>query len=89
MQVLEQAIKATGTLDDDKLAEYLHKNTFKTIVGDIRFNELGEWADARVIMVQFQNIQGSGLEQYMTGHKQVIVYPNDLRDGDLEYPFSK
>jgi branched-chain amino acid transport system substrate-binding protein len=89
MQVLEQAIKATGTLDDDKLAEYLHKNTFKTIVGDIRFNELGEWADARVIMVQFQNIQGSGLEQYMTGHKQVIVYPNDLRDGELEYPFSK
>jgi len=89
MQVLEQAIKATGTLDDDKLAQYIHKNTFKTIVGDIRFNELGEWADARVIMVQFQNIQGSGLEQYMTGHKQVIVYPNDLRDGDLESPFSK
>lgn len=89
MQVLEQAIKATGTLDDDKLAQYIHKNTFKTIVGDIRFNELGEWADARVIMVQFQNIQGSGLEQYMTGHKQVIVYPNDLRDGELEYPFSK
>jgi branched-chain amino acid transport system substrate-binding protein len=89
MQVLEQAIKATGTLDDDKLADYIHKNTFKTIVGDIRFNELGEWADARVIMVQFQNIQGTGLEQYMTGHKQVIVYPNDLRDGDLEYPFSK
>ena len=87
MQVLEQAIKATGTLDDDKLADYIHKNTFKTIVGDIRFNELGEWADARVIMVQFQNIQGTGLEQYMTGHKQVIVYPNDLRDGELEYPF--
>jgi len=73
MQVLEQAIKATSTLDDDKLAQYIHKNTFKTIVGDIRFNELGEWADARVIMVQFQNIQGSGLEQYVTGHKQVIV----------------
>ena len=89
MQILEQAIKATGTLDDDKLADYIHKNTFKTIVGDVRFNELGEWADARVIMVQFQNIQGTGLEQYMTGHKQVIVYPNDLRDGDLEYPFSK
>src|SRR3954447_7581221 len=89
MQVLEQAIKATGTLDDDKLADYIHKNTFKTIVGDVRFNELGEWADPRVIMVQFQNIQGAGLEQYMTGHKQVIVYPNDLKDGDLEYPFSK
>ena len=81
MQVLEQAIKATGTLDDDKLADYIHKNTFKTIVGDIRFNELGEWADARAIMVQFQNIQGTGLEQYMTGHKQVIVYPTTMRTG--------
>jgi hypothetical protein len=40
-------------------------------------------------MVQFQNIQGTGLEQYLTGHKQAIVYPSDLRDGDLEYPFSK
>ena len=89
MQVLEQAIKATGTLDDDKLADYIHKNAFKTIVGDISFNELGEWADARAIMVQFQNIQGTGLEQYMTGHKQVIVYPNELRDGELEYPFAK
>jgi branched-chain amino acid transport system substrate-binding protein len=89
MQILEQAIKATGTLDDDKLADYIHKNTFKTIVGDVRFNELGEWASARAIMVQFQNVQGSGLEQYITGHKQVIVYPNELRDGELEYPFAK
>ncbi len=89
MQILEQAIKATGTLDDDKLADYIHKNTFKTIVGDIRFNELGEWANARPIIVQFQNIQGTGLEQYMTGHKQVIVYPAEFKDGELEYPFAK
>jgi branched-chain amino acid transport system substrate-binding protein len=89
MQILEQAIKATGTLDDDKLADYIHKNTFKTIVGDIRFNELGEWANARPIIVQFQNIQSTGLEQYMTGHKQVIVYPAEFKDGELEYPFAK
>ena len=79
MQVLEQAIKATGSLNDDKLAEYIHANTFNTIVGDISFNELGEWANARPIMVQFQNIQGTGLEQYMTGHKQVISYPPNTR----------
>ena len=88
MQVLEQAIKATGSLNDDKLAEYIHKNAFNTIVGDISFNELGEWANARAIMVQFQNIQGTGLEQYMTGHKQVIVYPPTW-DGELEHPFAK
>jgi branched-chain amino acid transport system substrate-binding protein len=89
MQVLEQAVKDTGTLDNDKLANHIHTTGFKTIVGEIKFNELGEWANARPIMVQFQNIQGSGLEQYMTGHKQVIIYPAEYRDGDLQYPFAK
>src|SRR5262245_6976965 len=89
MQVLEQAVKATGSLSDDKLAAYIHANAFNTIVGEIRFNDLGEWAQARAIMVQFQNIQGNGLEQYMTGHKQVIVYPTDYKDGELEQPFAK
>jgi branched-chain amino acid transport system substrate-binding protein len=83
MQVLEQAIKATGGLNDDKLAEHIHKTAFSTIVGEIKFNELGEWANARPIMVQFQNIQGNGLEQYMTGHKQVIVHPAEYKDGEL------
>ena len=74
-----------AALNDDKLAEHIHKNAFDTIVGEIRFNELGEWATARPIVVQFQNVQGSGLEQYMTGHKQVIVYPPEYKDGELEY----
>lgn len=89
MQILEQAIKATGGLNDDALAKYIHANTFKTIVGDIKFNELGEWENARPIVVQFQNIQGSGLEQYMSGRKQVIVYPPEYKDGDLIVPFAK
>jgi branched-chain amino acid transport system substrate-binding protein len=89
MQVLEQAVKATGTLDNEKLAEYIHANTFNTIVGEIKFDELGEWANARVIMVQFQNIEGNGLDQYMTGHKQVIVYPPEYADGKLDQPFAK
>jgi branched-chain amino acid transport system substrate-binding protein len=89
MQVLEQAVKATGTLDNEKLAAYIHANAFNTIVGEIKFDELGEWANARVIMVQFQNIEGNGLDQYMTGHKQVIVYPPQYADGKLDQPFAK
>src|SRR5262245_20089942 len=89
MQVLEQAIKATGSLDDGKLADYIHQNAFNTIVGEVRFNELGEWATARLLVVQFQNVQGSGLDQYMTGHKQVILYPPEYKDGELEAPFAK
>jgi len=89
MQVLQQAITATGSLNDDKLAAYIHGNSFNTIVGEIRFNDLGEWADARTLMIQFQGIQGQGLEQYLTGHRQVIVYPAEYKEGDLEQPFAK
>jgi branched-chain amino acid transport system substrate-binding protein len=89
MQVLEQAIKATGSLDDAKLADYIHKNAFGTIVGEIRFDEKGEWAKPRLLMIQFQNIEGSSLDQYRTGGKQVILYPPEYKDGELQKPFSK
>ena len=89
MQVLEQAVKATGSLDDGKLADYIHKNTFNTIVGEIRFDEKGEWAKPRLLMVQFQNVQGGNLDQYMTSGKQVILYPPEYKDGDLQQPFGK
>jgi branched-chain amino acid transport system substrate-binding protein len=89
MQVLEQAVTATGTLDDDKLAAYIHKTAFQTIVGEIKFNDLGEWAVARPIVLQFQNVQGAGIDQFKTGHKQVIVYPPQYKDGELQHPYGK
>jgi len=89
MEVLEQAIQATGSLDDGTLADYIHKNAFKTIVGEIRFDARGEWATPRLLMVQFQNVQGDGLDQYLTGHKQVILYPPEYKDGEVLSPISK
>ena len=89
MQVLEQAISTTKSLDDDTLAKYIHQNTFNTIVGEIRFDELGEWRTPRMLIVQFQNVQGSDLQQYLTGHRQVILYPAQYKDGELEQPFAK
>jgi branched-chain amino acid transport system substrate-binding protein len=89
MQILEQAVKATGSLDDGKLADYIHKSAFNTIVGEIRFDEKGEWAKPRLLMVQFQNVQGGNLDQYMTSGKQVILYPPGYKDGELQQPFAK
>jgi hypothetical protein len=60
-----------------------------TIVGEIRFNGLGEWATARMLVAQFQNVQGSGLDQYLIGHKQVVLYPPEYKNGELEAPFAK
>jgi len=89
MQVLEQAIKATGSLDDGKLAEYIHKSAFNTIVGGIRFDAKGEWATPRLLLVQFQNVDGNNLDQYRTAGKQVILYPPEYKDGELQHPFAK
>jgi branched-chain amino acid transport system substrate-binding protein len=82
MQVLEQAITATGSLDDGKLADYMHKSTFKTVVGDFTFDKRGEWSKPRVLMVQFKNIKGSGTEQYLRGGTQTVIYPPEYKDGD-------
>ncbi len=89
MQVIEQAVKATQSLDDGKLADYIHKNEFNTIVGNIRFDAKGEWATPRLLMVQLQNIQGNGVDQYRTPGKQVILYPPQYKDGQLQYPFAQ
>src|SRR2546423_574548 len=50
MQVLEQAITAVGSLDEDKLAQYMHSHPFKTIVGDLAFGPDGEWTEARPLV---------------------------------------
>jgi branched-chain amino acid transport system substrate-binding protein len=88
MQVLEQAITATRSLDNDKLSDYIHKNTFKTIVGDFSFDQNGEWSKPRVLMIQFQNVKGSGLEQYGKEGAVAVVYPPEFKDGSLQ-PYSK
>lgn len=87
MQILEQAIKAVGSLDDGKLAEYIHKETFKTVVGDIRFSPGGEWAEPRILLVQYQNIVGADVEQFKQAGKQVILYPPNLKSGTVKGPF--
>jgi branched-chain amino acid transport system substrate-binding protein len=87
MQIIEQAIKAVGSLDDEELAKFIHKTTFKTVVGDIKFDSSGEWAEPRILLVQYQNIIGTDVEQFKQAGKQVIVYPPKYKSGELKTPF--
>jgi branched-chain amino acid transport system substrate-binding protein len=64
LQVLEQAPTATNSLDDGKLADYMRQATFKTVIGDVKFGAKGEWAKARVLQTQFQNIKGNDINQF-------------------------
>jgi branched-chain amino acid transport system substrate-binding protein len=40
-QVLQQAVEATGGFGNTALIEYLHANTFNTVVGELGFDECG------------------------------------------------
>lgn len=89
MQVLGQAIAATKTLDNDKLAQYMHSHPFHTIVGDLSFGAGGEWTQARPIWVQYHSIKGHGFEQFRHSGTVTILAPAKYKTGDLVYPYTK
>jgi branched-chain amino acid transport system substrate-binding protein len=89
LQVLQQAIGATESLDDAKLGDYIRTNTFKTVVGDVRFGANGELAQSRLLQAQFQNIKSNDLAQFKDIPTQVVVAPAEYGSGSLIYPYEK
>jgi branched-chain amino acid transport system substrate-binding protein len=88
-QMLEQAITATKSLDQKALADYLHKNEMRTIVGPIRFGPDGEWANPRVVQAQFRGVVDKNMEQFRQPGKQVVLYPEQFKTGEIVAPFEK
>jgi branched-chain amino acid transport system substrate-binding protein len=89
MQVVEQAIAGTGSLDDARLAQFTRDSSFKTVVGDIKFGKGGGWSEARVLQVQYQNIKGGDLSDFKDPRTQAVVWPSGLASGTLIYPYAK
>jgi branched-chain amino acid transport system substrate-binding protein len=89
MQIVEQAIAGTGSLDDARLAQFTRDNVFKTVVGDVRFGKGGGWSEARVLEVQYQNIKGADLSDFKDARTQAVVWPSSLASGALIYPYAK
>jgi branched-chain amino acid transport system substrate-binding protein len=89
LQVLQQAVLATSSLDDDRLAEFIRRSTFKTLVGEVRFGEQGEWSESRVLQVQFQRIRGANLGQFKDLSTQVVLSPAEYKTGNLIYPYER
>ena len=89
LQVLGQAVEATKSLDDDKLADYVRTTTFTTVVGDVKFGKGGEWAQSRVLQVQFQHIKGNAVDQFRDISTQVVVAPDPYKSGSVIYPYEK
>jgi len=87
MQVLEQAIKATGGLDQTKLADYIHKNEFDTFVGKVRFAKNGEWSVPRMMTVQYHGVAGNDLEQWKKAGHVTVLAPAQYKTGTLVAPY--
>src|ERR1039458_1589445 len=89
LQVLGDAVAATKSLNDDVLADYMHKTTFKTVVGDVKFNKQGEWEQERTLAAQFQNIKGNSIDDFRDLKTEVIIYPPQYKTGEVIYPYEK
>src|SRR5271155_4140778 len=89
LQILGDAIAASKTLDNEKLAEYMHSHPFHTIEGDIAFGPDGEWTEARPIWVQYHDIKGHDVEQFRDPKNVTILAPAKYKTGEMIYPYTE
>ncbi|MFI4996607.1 MAG: amino acid ABC transporter substrate-binding protein [Hyphomicrobiales bacterium] len=82
-EVVAAAARGANSLDEAKIAEWLHKNPVETIVGRINFDAMGDWNERRVLMVQFQGVANHNIDQFRSAGKQVIIDPPALKSGDF------
>lgn len=88
-QVLEHAITETKGLDQKTLGKYIRDNEHKTIVGTVRYQRSGEWAEGRALMIQFKDVKDKDIEQFRQVGRQVILAPDKYKSGDLKFPFEQ
>jgi branched-chain amino acid transport system substrate-binding protein len=88
-QMIEQAVNATKSLDQKKLAQYLHTHEMKTIVGPIKYGPDGEWANPRVVQAQFRGVKDKDMEQFKKPGTQVVIAPDSVKTGEVVAPFEK
>jgi branched-chain amino acid transport system substrate-binding protein len=86
-QILEQSIVATNSLDHDKLAEHMHKATFKTMIGDVKFGSDGEWEKGRILMVQHHSIRNNDIMQFKDMSTMTVLDPPEYATGKAIYPY--
>lgn len=84
LDVLGQSVNAVGKIDHEALADYMHKTEFTSVVGKVKFGEFGEWTESRTIVVQYQNIKNNDLDQFTKPGIRKIMYPRDIKTGDVK-----
>jgi hypothetical protein len=73
LEVMQQSVEGVGSLDQTKLRDFVNGHTFKTVEGDLTFNEDLVPAFASEYL-QWQNDQNQ------------VIWPEDRKTGDLVTP---
>ena len=89
MELLGNAIAGAKSINDEQVANYLRSNPVKTIMGDIKFGKGGEWAESRMLQVQYHGIKGNTVDQFKGMDTQTVLTPADLKTGNIIYPYEK
>jgi branched-chain amino acid transport system substrate-binding protein len=90
INMLGEAIAATKSVNDDKIAEWLRKTPQKTIMGNWSYGPNGEWTKSGMMQVQYHDIKdGAGLETWKGMSYQTVLTPADVSTGKVVYPFEK
>ena len=86
LQVLDQAITATDSMDHAEIGKYMRDGEFDTVVGKVKFAPNGEWAKTRVLQVQYQGIEGQrARDLHEAGHAGGAV-PGRVGVGRAQLP---
>ncbi|MEI8150043.1 MAG: amino acid ABC transporter substrate-binding protein [Hyphomicrobiales bacterium] len=87
LSALGQAINGAQSIEDDKIADYYRKNTFKTIMGDWAYGPGGEWTKSGMMQVQYHDIKEG--ETWRGMNYQTVLTPPENKTGTLIYPYEK
>ncbi|HEY5306735.1 MAG TPA: amino acid ABC transporter substrate-binding protein [Pseudolabrys sp.] len=86
INMLGEAITATKSLNDDKIADYLRKTPHKTIMGDWSYGPGGEWTKSGMMQVQYHDIKAG--EDWKGMDYQTVLTPASLATGKVIYPYA-
>ena len=87
VSVLGAAVAGAKSVDDSKIADYLRKNEFKTIMGNWSYGPNGEWTKSGMMQVQYHDIKEG--ETWRGMNYQTVLTPADLKTGNVIYPYEK
>ena len=89
LQILGEAIEATKTLDDDKLAEYMHSHPFQHDRRRHRLRPGRRMDRGAADLGAVPRHQGHDIDQFREPKTVTILSPPQYKTGDLIWPYTK